>query len=308
MIINTGMRTDIPAFYSRWLRNRLRAGFVLVRNPYNEMQVTRYILSPDVVDLIGFCTKNPIPMLPYMDALSAYGQYWFVSITPYGKDIEPGVPDKKQVIHAFQKLSTQLGMECVGWRYDPILINAQYTAEKHLLQFEKIASALAGYTKTCVISFIDLYPKVRKNFPEIQAVSKEMRLYLGTNFIRIATKYGMTIKPCGEGTELAAYGADCSGCMTLAVYEQALHCKLRAPKIPGARKECACFLNCDIGAYNSCGHFCRYCYANGSRAQVTQTMARHNPDSPFLIGGGQSGDVIHDAQQKSWKDIAISLF
>ena len=58
MIINTGMRTDIPAFYSDWFINRLKAGFVLVRNPYNPRLVTRYRLSPDVVDLIGFCTKN----------------------------------------------------------------------------------------------------------------------------------------------------------------------------------------------------------------------------------------------------------
>jgi hypothetical protein len=93
MIINTGMRTDIPAFYSRWFLNRIKAGFVLVRNPYNPQQVTRYSLQPDVVDLIGFCTKNPGPMLPHMDALKQYGQYWFVTITPYEDDIEPNVPD-----------------------------------------------------------------------------------------------------------------------------------------------------------------------------------------------------------------------
>lgn len=75
MIINTGMRTDIPTFYSRWFLNRLEAGVVLIRNPYNPNQVTRYRLSPDVVDLIGFCTKNPAPMLPHMDALKDYGQY-----------------------------------------------------------------------------------------------------------------------------------------------------------------------------------------------------------------------------------------
>ncbi len=87
MIINTGMRTDIPAFYSRWFLNRLEAGVVLIRNPYNPNQVTRYHLSPDVVDLIGFCTKNPAPMLPHMDVLKDYGQYWLVTITPYGKDM-----------------------------------------------------------------------------------------------------------------------------------------------------------------------------------------------------------------------------
>ena len=93
MILQTGMRTDIPAFYTPWFLNRLRAGFVLVRSPYAPQRVTRYSLSPDVVDLIGFCTKNPGPMLPHLDALRPYaGQYWFVTLTPYGRDIEPNVP------------------------------------------------------------------------------------------------------------------------------------------------------------------------------------------------------------------------
>ena len=86
------MRTDIPAFYSQWFINRIKAGYVLVRNPYNPSSVTRYEINPDVVDLIAFCTKKPAPMLKYMDVLKPYGQYWFVTITPYGKEIEPNVP------------------------------------------------------------------------------------------------------------------------------------------------------------------------------------------------------------------------
>ena len=46
MIIQTGMRTDIPAFYSKWFLNRIKEGFVYVRNPYNPKQVTKYSLSP----------------------------------------------------------------------------------------------------------------------------------------------------------------------------------------------------------------------------------------------------------------------
>ena len=103
MIINTGMRTDIPAFYTPWFLNRLREGFVLVRNPYRPEQVTRYRLSPEVVDLIGFCTKNPAPMLDYMESLEPYGQYWFVTITPYGRDVEPGVPPVDQVLESREK-------------------------------------------------------------------------------------------------------------------------------------------------------------------------------------------------------------
>ena len=116
MILNTGMRTDIPAFYHEWLINRIKEGFVLVRNPYNPSQVTRYSLSPEVVDLIAFCTKNPAPMLPHMDTLKLYGQYWFVTITPYGKDIEPNVPDKQKVMEDFKKLSDMVGIDSVGWR------------------------------------------------------------------------------------------------------------------------------------------------------------------------------------------------
>ena len=92
MILQTGMRTDIPAFYSQWFANRLNEGYVLTRNPYNPMQVTRYNLDPTVVDLIAFCSKNPGPMLNYMDLLASYrGTYWFVTITAYERDFEPNV-------------------------------------------------------------------------------------------------------------------------------------------------------------------------------------------------------------------------
>ena len=205
MIIHTGMRTDIPAFYADWFANRIREGFVCVRNPYNPIQVTEYSLDPSVVDLIGFCTKNPEPMLKYMDLLQPYGMYWYVTITPYGKEIEPMVPDKERVLLSFQKLSEIVGIDSIGWRYDPIVGDDTYTADYHIRQFTHIASVLEGYTKNCVISFIDLYQKVRKNFPEVRAVEKEERLYLGKAMIEIAAEHGMTGRPCGEGDELAVY-------------------------------------------------------------------------------------------------------
>ena len=116
MILNTGQRTDIPAFYSEWFASRLREGFVCVRNPYNPVQVTRYRLDPSVVDVIGFCSKNPEPMLRYMDLLQNYGQFWYVTITPYGRDIEPNVPDKHHLLGVFQRLSSIVGSRCIGWR------------------------------------------------------------------------------------------------------------------------------------------------------------------------------------------------
>ena len=310
MIIQTGMRTDIPAFYSKWLLNRIKEGFVLVRNPYNPIQVTKYRLTPDVVDLIAFCTKNPAPMLPHMDALKAYGQYWFITITPYGKDIEPNVPDKEKVMEDFKRLSGIVGVDSMGWRYDPIFIDEKHSVKWHISEFEKMAENLSGYTKSCVISFIDIYKKVERNFPNAREVSKTDRIGIGKEFIRIGAKYGMTIRPCAEGDELAAYGADCSGCMTVNIFETALHAYLDVPKRKSNQRngQCACLLGVDIGAYDTCGHLCKYCYANTNAAFVKENMRKHDPLSPFLLGKSMPEDVIHEAQQKSWIDRQLRLF
>lgn len=307
MILQTGMRTDIPAFYSDWFINRIREGYVLVRNPYNQSAVTKYRINLDVVDLIAFCTKNPAPMLEHMDILKSYGQYWFVTITPYGREIEPNVPDKKQVIDDFKILSKTVGIDSVGWRYDPIFISDKYSMDFHIDVFEKMAKELSEYTNTCIISFIDLYEKVIRNFPQVRMVSCEERLKIGKTFAEIGRKYGITIKACAEGKELKNYGIDCNGCLTKATYETALGARLNMPKIKGQRNECACFFGNDIGAYDTCRHFCRYCYANSDRKAVLNNLKLHNPESPFLIGGHRIGDKITEAKQESWIDNQLVL-
>ena len=308
MIINTGQRTDIPAFYAKWFANRLREGVVCVRNPFNPRQVSRYHLDPSVVDIIGFCTKNPAPMFPYMNLLSDYGQYWFVTITPYGKDIEPNVPDKHKILTDFQLLSDIVGVNSIGWRYDPIFITDKYTIEYHLKSFEQITKALSGYTKTAVISFIVLYEKVKRNFPEVRTVNKEDQLCLGKEMIRIADRYGMIVKPCAEGNMLAEFGADCAGCMTVSTYETAIGSRLNVPNRKPNRQECACYIACDIGAYDTCMHLCKYCYANNDPKMVEVNHRLHDPDSPFLIGNYEEDDIIHDVEQKSWIDRQMTLF
>ena len=308
MILQTGMRTDIPAFYSQWFANRLNEGYVLTRNPYNPMQVTRYNLDPTVVDLIAFCSKNPGPMLNYMDLLASYrGTYWFVTITAYERDFEPNVPEIDKVIRDFQEISRIVGIDSMGWRYDPIFLNDEYTVEKHLETYAHIASALEGYTKTSVISFIDLYQKVRKNFPEARTVGKADRLRLGSEIVQIAKKHGMTVKPCGEGNELSQVGADCRGCMTPDVYEKVLGLTMDFPKKKPLRQECVCFMGNDIGAYNTCPHLCRYCYANYDEETVMRNFKLHDPKSPFLIGGSQPGDMVHQAEQKSFVNGQMTL-
>ena len=301
MIVQTGMRTDIPAFYAPWLLRRLAEGYALVRSPYNHHAVTRYELAPSVVDVLAFCTKNPGPLVPHLAAFAPFGQYWFVTITPYGRDLEPHVPDWREVAAQFRQLAAVVGAERVAWRYDPVVMTPRYTEDFHKEAFAAIAGEVRGHTRVCVISFIDIYAKVRRNFPGAQAVPLPVQERLAQAFVREGQRYGMSIRACAEGEHLARFGVDCAGCMTQAVYEQALGQRLVLPKgLSQARKECACVMGNDIGAYNSCPHLCRYCYANANAAQVRANHARHDPASPFLIGGPEGGDVVREARQASW--------
>ncbi|MBQ8278745.1 MAG: DUF1848 domain-containing protein [Roseburia sp.] len=309
MIINTGSRTDIPAYYSEWFYNRIREGYVCVRNPYYPNQVQRFRLSPDVVDCLVFCTKNPAPMLPRMAELEQFHQFWGVTITPYGKEIEPNVPDKDTVMDSLIQVSKLVGVQAVSWRYDPIFISEKYSVEFHIRAFENMAQKLAGYVDNCVISFIDLYVKTKRNFPEAEDVSHTDRERLAEAFVRIGKKYGITIRSCHEGTELAKFGVDVTGCMTQSVIERAIGGSLQIPKSKKpAREGCDCLLGNDIGMYNTCGHACVYCYANYDNETVKNNRKLHQVDSPFLIGGWLPEDEVKDAKQESYYVGQMSLF
>lgn len=305
MIISTGMRTDIPAFYSKWFINRIRAGFVYTRNPYNERAVTKYLLTPDVVDCICFCTKNPKPMLKFLDELSNFKMFWFVTITPYGKDIEPNVPLKRDVVSAFRFLSNKLGVDCVGWRYDPVFYSDEWTKQKHIAAFTQLCKALSGYTKFCVVSVLDIYEKTRKNAPNLRELTKDEQLDLFGEFARISAQYGIVLKGCYEGQFLNSVGVDCSGCQTKEMLEKVVGTSLNVPSKSNSRGKCECILGNDIGAYNSCGHLCSYCYANSDKNLVLKNMKKHDDNSPFLIGNFQTGDKIMVAKQKSFKNKQI---
>ena len=301
MIINTGMRTDIPAFYSKWLMNRIKEGYVYVRNPYYKEQVTKYSLSPDVLDCLAFCTKNPTPMLEYLNELDIYKQFWFVTITPYGKDLEPNVPDKDSVIESFKKLSNHIGANAIAWRYDPILINNEFNVKRHIEEFKKMAEKLKGYTHDCTISFLDLYAKVQRNAPDLRPPIYDEQIEIAKAFKEIGDKNDMVIHACCEKEFLKDYGLDITGCMSQEIVEKAIGNSLNVPKLSMKRQGCNCLMGNDIGTYNSCGHLCKYCYANENKGLVLESMKRHNQNSPFLIGEEEPGDKITEAKQKSWK-------
>lgn len=299
MILNTGLRTDIPGFFSEWFYNRIEDGFVYVRNPYAKNQIYSYRLDPELIDCIIFCTKNPKPMFENLEKIDKFNQYWHITITPYEKEIEPNVPPMNDVLESFKYLSKKLGKENVTLRYDPIFINEKYTLEKHIESFEYIINSLSGYTTEAIISFIDLYEKTKRNFPQAREVTKDERLKIGKEFARIGNENNIRIKTCVEGTELDKFGIDSSGCMTKEVIERAINKNLNIPKQKARNGECYCLLNNDIGEYNTCGHGCLYCYANSNKRLVKRNLKLHDPKSPILIGEIKEDDIIKEMNQKS---------
>ena len=309
MIINTGQRTDIPAFYSKWFINRIKEGYVLVRNPYYPSLVTKYVLDPKLVDVIGFCTKNPRPMFEYLDVIKEFGQFWYITITGFGKDLEPNVPPINALIEDFKYLSTYIGKNAVAWRYTPIIINERYTKEVHIQTFAYIASHLDGYTSLATFGFIDLYDKLKKNHPEIQDTDDQTKIEITKAFVEIAKKHHMNLRLCSKEKWLKCYGVDVDGCMRIEDYEHSISKRLKIKNKASARKSyCNCYISNDIGAYNSCLHLCKYCYANGSKAQVFNNYKNHDDNSALLIGQVCKGDTIKEAKQESCIDNTITLF
>lgn len=308
MIINTGSRTDIPAFFSEWFYNRIKEGYVLVRNPFNPQVITRYRLDPACVDAISFCTKNPAPMLRRIHELDRFRTFFMVTITPYGPEIEPNVPETREVIRSFAALSRYAGRDAVSWRYDPVFIFGKYTADYHKKAFAAMAEALAPYTGQCVVSFIDLYEKTKRNFPGVRPVKAAEQEELIGSFAETARRHGMQIHLCLENENLVRPGVDADGCFSQAVLEAAIGARLAVPRHSPARQGCSCLLGADIGAYNTCGHGCVYCYANYDRKSVAANLRQHDPASPLLIGHPRPDDIIRDAKQETWIDPQISIF
>ena len=304
MIINTGQRTDIPAFYTKWFISRIKEGYVCVRNPYYPNLVTKFSLSPDVVDVIGFCTKNPRPMFKYLDILKPYGQFWYITITGFLKDIEPNVPNFNEVIEDFKYLSNIIGKNAIGIRYTPIIINKRYTKEYHVKMFEYIINQLKDYTSLVTFGFLDVYDKLKRKHPELKDCCDEDKIFITKHLYEISKNNNMDLRLCSKEKWLKDYVTqlDINGCMRLEDYEKAICCKLDVKQKMAARKGYRnCYLSNDIGAYNSCLHLCTYCYANGNKDLVMNNYRKHDINSPFIIGNYKENDIIKIAKQESYK-------
>lgn len=282
-----------------------------VRNPMNIHQISRISLSPEVVDGIVFWTKNPLPMIERLDELSPYVYYFQFTVNSYGKDVEPNIPSKNDVIiPAFQKLSKKIGKEKVIWRYDPIFFNEKYTIDYHVKYFKMLSTKLAGYTEKCTISFVDLYKNTQRNISSlnIQVPNIEQIKMLVTQLNQIAAEYGIYIDTCAEKIDLEKFGIKHSHCIDKQRFELLGQYSLNVDKDKNQRPECGCFSSIDIGTYNTCKNGCLYCYANYSEKAVNSNSLLHDPTSPLLFGTICENDVVKEREVHSCRDCQMKLF
>lgn len=311
MILSVSRRTDIPNYYSEWFFNRIKEGFVYVKNPMNAHQVSKINITPELVDCIVFWTKNPEPMIDRLDELASYNYYFQFTLTSYGKDMECNVPHKKErMIPVFQKLSQKIGKHKVIWRYDPIIFTKKYTPEYHLKAFEQIAIALKGYTVKCVISFVDVYAKNKKNMESLDSyeVDKNTLLEFAKMMSKIAKENGMAIGSCAESIDLDECGIEHNCCVDKALIESIIGCRLKVGKDKNQRQECGCMESIEIGTYNTCKNGCKYCYANYSEESVAKNCSKYDHNLPILCGKLDENDKVTERKVKSLKEPQLSLF
>ncbi len=290
MILNVSKRTDIVVFYTKGFINRYKESFVDVRKSFYITSVNRIYFTD--VDLIVLCTKNPRPIIPYLKEIKK-PIIIYTTIKPYKSDIEPNVKDKTEIINDIIEVSKIIGKEFTYIRYDPIFISEKYTIEYHIKAFDKLCKLLNGHVEKIIVSFIDNYQNVRKNekILNFREFTENDYKLIGENFSKSAKENNLTVQTCFENRDLTEYGFTKGECLS---HELAYILTGKKYKNWTARKEqkCNCVEMVDIGVYNSCPHFCKYCYANFNEEKVKDNFKLHDDKSSLLVGHITKEDII----------------
>ena len=302
MLVSASYKTDIPAFYSDWFLNRLDAGYCLMRNPYNGI-VTRVELTRAAVDGFVFWTKNLGPFLPHLADVHRRGFPFIVqyTINGYPRALEVSALEAAKAAGHVHQVSDRFGHDTVVWRYDTILVSSLTPVEFHLDNFARIAESLRGYANECVISFVQIYRKTRRNLDRAaaeedftwRAPTNEERHILLRELLRIAKQNRMTLTICSQ-PEFAAHGVEEAHCIDAQRLSRIAGHTITA-KLKGMRETCGCYQSKDIGDYDTCPHGCVYCYAVQNRELAKRRYAAHDPkgELPFAAEPGVSAKPSH---------------
>lgn len=294
VIISASRRTDIPAFYSQWFMNRIRAGCCLTANPYQPSRLERVSLLPEEVEVIVFWSKNPAPLLPHLAELEqlGYRTYFLFTLHDYPPGLEPGVPELHTRLRTFRTLSEAIGPQRVAWRYDPIILSDRTDAAFHRAAFERLSRALEGATERVIISVIDIYRKTEYRLKRLESRH-------GYSFVRrpllhpelpglladmkaLAAAAGMSIQSCcEEDVVLQAAGIPRGACIDGRLLAGLWSLPVTG-KDPYQRAGCGCAKAKDIGVFHTCLHGCAYCYATAGEDAARRRYLDHDPAAPIL--------------------------
>jgi len=286
-IISASRRTDIPAFYTDWFINRLKAGFVYVKHPFTK-KWERISLKADDVGVVVFWSKNYSTLLRRIEEIERIIPNLFFHFTITGnKILEPNVPDYKETIKDFIFISKRYSPKHIIWRFDPICITDKLSFSYYQEKFITCAQKLTGYTQTCYISFVNLYKKVSINFKRytdqvlIEIANKEKRRF-AHKLAEIAEKYNIRLYACCNDYLLSEKVKKAS-CINGYYLANLFNIPLKI-KAGATRKGCACTKSIDIGAYNTCLHGCVYCYANHDKEKAKRFYKNFSPNWNSIEG------------------------
>ena len=309
VVVSASRSTDIPAFYVEWFIERLREGWCGWINPFNQQ---KYPVSFAKTRMIVFWSKNPKPMLERLDEVEALGfrQYYFqFTLNDYvAEGLEPNVPPVSERIDTFRRLARRIGKERIIWRFDPLLLSDSLTVDVLLDKIMTIGQELQGATEKLVFSFADIqtYRKVSKNLSDTNCreFSFDEKIEFAKGLREINLSLGLEMATCAEDIDLSEYGISHNKCVDDDLMARLFHDDVRlmdfigaeydiidgwiikkSKKDKGQRKACGCIASKDIGAYNTCPHLCRYCYANSSDDVVRRNYQKH-------IGSARHGDCL----------------
>lgn len=218
-IISASRSTDIPAFYADWFFHRLKQGYSVWTNPFNG--VKSYVSYANV-RFIVFWSKNPKPLLPYLDYLNQRGINCYIQYTlnDYEQEsLEQGVPSLQDRINTFKHLVDKLGKGHVVWRFDPLILTDKISIDDLLHKIENIGDLLKDYTEKLIFSFADIksYRKVQLNLEKnnicySEWTDSQMREF-ASRLSCLNHKWNLRLATCGEKIDLSEYGIEHSHCV-----------------------------------------------------------------------------------------------
>ena len=109
-------------------------------------------------------------------------------------------------------------------------------------------------------------------------------------------------RSCCEKLAMERWGILPASCIDKERLERLLGRRLSLKPAAGQRAGCGCFQSVDVGAYNTCGNGCLYCYATRHPGAVPRHCAAHDPNSPLLCGSILPEDRVHEREGKSCRE------